>query len=178
MCKVRIDDKTFRPYISQEEIARRVKELARRISDDTAGKNPLFVVLLNGAFVFASDLLRAMDFPCEMECMRVKSYDGTASTGRVELIQDLRTDIQGRTVVLVEDIIDTGTTMHWLLHELHDRRPGEVKIASLLFKPESLRYDFAVDYAAFEIPGDFIVGYGLDYNEKGRNLKEIYVLDK
>ena len=177
MDKVCIGDKRFRLYIPQEKIAEKVGELARRMAADMSGKNPLFVVLLNGAFVFAADLLRAMDFPCEVEFMRVRSYDGTASTGSVEVIQDIRVDIQDRTVVLIEDIVDTGTTMHFLLQRLRERRPQSIKIAALLFKPESLRYDFAVDYAAFRIPRDFIVGYGLDYNEQGRNLKDIYVID-
>lgn len=178
MDKIRFKDKTFRPYISQEKIAEAVGALAQRIHNDVEGKNPLFVVLLNGAFVFASDLLRAIDMPCEIDFMRVKSYEGTQSSGKIRVIQDLQFDIADRTVVLIEDIVDTGTTMNYLLQELHSRNPKEIKIAALLFKPESLQYDFEVDYAAFEIPRDFIVGYGLDYDEQGRNLKEIYVIDK
>lgn len=179
MEKIHIKDKTFKPYISGEEIARAVKRVARRIEADVMeeGALPLFVVMLNGAFMFASDLLREIGRPCEVAFMRMKSYEGTATTGTVDLLQDLHADVSGRTVVIIEDIVDTGTTMHALLQHLQQRNPKCVKIASLLFKPESLRYDLTVDYAAFEIPRDFIVGYGLDYDEEGRNLKDIYVID-
>lgn len=179
MGKIHIKDKTFRPYISGEEIARAVERVARRISDDVMqdGDAPLFVVMLNGAFMFASDLLRDINTPCEVAFMRMKSYQGTASTGTVDLLQDLTVDIEGRTVVVVEDIVETGNTMQALLQNLQARRPKCIKIATLLFKPAALRYNFKVDYAAFEIPEDFIVGYGLDYDEEGRNLKDIYVID-
>lgn len=179
MEKIHIKDKTFRPYISGEEIARAVDRVARCIREDVMQEegNPLFVVMLNGAFMFASDLLRAIDVPCEVAFMRMKSYQGTASTGTVDLLQDMHAEISGRTVIVIEDIVDTGATMHALLEHLQRRRPKCVKIASLLFKPESLQYDVSVDYVAFEIPRDFIVGYGLDYDEEGRNLKDIYVID-
>ncbi len=179
MEKIHIKDKTFRPYISGEEIARAVDRVARCIREDVMQEegNPLFVVMLNGAFMFASDLLRAIDVPCEVAFMRMKSYQGTASTGTVDLLQDMHAEISGRTVIVIEDIVDTGATMHALLEHLQRRRPKCVKIASLLYKPESLQYDVPVDYVAFEIPRDFIVGYGLDYDEEGRNLKDIYVID-
>ena len=179
MEKIHIKDKTFRPYISGEEIAHAVDRVARCIREDVRQEEgtPLFVVMLNGAFMFASDLLRAIDVPCEVAFMRMKSYQGTASTGTVDLLQDMHAEISGRTVIVIEDIVDTGATMHALLEHLQRRRPKCVKIASLLFKPESLQYDVPVDYVAFEIPRDFIVGYGLDYDEEGRNLKDIYVID-
>lgn len=179
MEKIHIKDKTFRPYISGEKIARAVDRVARCIREDVRQEEgtPLFVVMLNGAFMFASDLLRAIDVPCEVAFMRMKSYQGTASTGTVDLLQDMHAEISGRTVIVIEDIVDTGATMHALLEHLQRRRPKCVKIASLLFKPESLQYDVPVDYVAFEIPRDFIVGYGLDYDEEGRNLKDIYVID-
>lgn len=179
MEKIHIKDKTFRPYISGEEIARAVDRVARCIREDVRQEEgtPLFVVMLNGAFMFASDLLRAIDVPCEVAFMRMKSYQGTASTGTVDLLQDMHAEISGRTVIVIEDIVDTGATIHALLEHLQRRRPKCVKIASLLFKPESLQYDVSVDYVAFEIPRDFIVGYGLDYDEEGRNLKDIYVID-
>lgn len=179
MEKIHIKDKTFRPYISGEEIARAVDRVARCIREDVRQEKgtPLFVVMLNGAFMFASDLLRAIDVPCEVAFMRMKSYQGTASTGTVDLLQDMHAEISGRTVIVIEDIVDTGATMHALLEHLQRRRPKCVKIASLLFKPESLQYDVPVDYVAFEIPRDFIVGYGLDYDEEGRNLKDIYVIE-
>ena len=179
MEKIHIKDKTFRPYISGEEIARAVDRVARCIREDVRQEEgtPLFVVMLNGAFMFASDLLRAIDVPCEVAFMRMKSYQGTASTGTVDLLQDMHAEISGRTVIVIEDIVDTGATMHALLEHLQRRRPKCVKIASLLFKPESLQYAVPVDYVAFEITRDFIVGYGLDYDEEGRNLKDIYVID-
>ena len=179
MEKIHIKDKTFRPYISGEEIARAVDRVARCIREDVRQEEgtPLFVVMLNGAFMFASDLLRAIDVPCEVAFMRMKSYQGTASTGTVDLLQDMHAEISGGTVIVIEDIVDTGATIHALLEHLQRRRPKCVKIASLLFKPESLQYDVPVDYVAFEIPRDFIVGYGLDYDEEGRNLKDIYVID-
>lgn len=179
MEKIHIKNKTFHPYISGEEIARAVDRVARCIREDVRQEEgtPLFVVMLNGAFMFASDLLRAIDVPCEVAFMRMKSYQGTASTGTVDLLQDMHAEISGRTVIVIEDIVDTGATMHALLEHLQRRRPKCVKIASLLFKPESLQYDVPVDYVAFEIPRDFIVGYGLDYDEEGRNLKDIYVID-
>ena len=179
MEKIHIKDKTFRPYISGEEIARAVDRVARCIREDVRQEEgtPLFVVMLNGAFMFASDLLRAIDVPCEVAFMRMKSYQGTASTGTVDLLQDMHAEISGRTVIVIEDIVDTGATIHALLEHLQRRRPKCVKIASLLFKPESLQYDVPVDYVAFEIPRDFIVGYGLDYDEEGRYVKDIYVID-
>ena len=166
MDKIRIKDKTFKPYISSDEIARAVVRVACCIREDVKDERPLFIVMLNGAFVFASDLLREMEFPCEVAFMRMKSYAGTVTTGKVDLLQDI-----------IEDIVDTGTTMHALLQNLQARSPKCIKIAALLFKPESLLYDFKVDYVAFEIPRDFIVGYGLDYEEEGRNLRDIYVID-
>lgn len=147
------------------------------IREDVKDERPLFIVMLNGAFVFASDLLREMEFPCEVAFMRMKSYAGTVTTGKVDLLQDIGVDVGGRTIIIIEDIVDTGTTMHALLQNLQARSPKCIKIAALLFKPESLLYDFKVDYVAFEIPRDFIVGYGLDYEEEGRNLKDIYVID-
>ncbi len=176
MDKIRIKDKVFRRYISKAEIARTVKRLAQRIQEDLKGEQPLFIVMLNGAFVFAADLLRAMEGPCEIDFMRMKSYEGTSTTGKVDLLQPLHSDVKGRTVIVVEDIVDSGTTMWTLLHYLEPYKPKCVKIAALLLKPKALRHDIKVDYAAFEIPDDFVVGYGLDYDERGRNLKDIYTL--
>ena len=177
MDKIRIKDKTFKPYISSDEIARAVVRVACCIREDVKDERPLFIVMLNGAFVFASDLLREMEFPCEVAFMRMKSYAGTVTTGKVDLLQDIGVDVAGRTIIIIEDIVATATTMHALLQNLQARSPKCIKIAALLFKPESLLYDFKVDYVAFEIPRDFIVGYGLDYEEEGRNLKDIYVID-
>ena len=131
---------------------------------------------MNGAFVFAADLLREITIESEITFMRMKSYSGTQSTGVVKIIHGLDEDIKDRTVIVVEDIIDTGFTMQRIINQLKEREPKQVKIATLLFKPKALKCDVHVDYAALEIPNDFIVGYGLDYDEQGRNLKDIYVI--
>ena len=180
MEKIHIKDKTFRPYISGEEIARAVDRVARCIREDVRQEEgtPLFVVMLNGAFMFASDLLRAIDVPCEVAFMRMKSYQGTASTGTVDLLQDMHAEISGRTVIVIEDIVDTGATMHALLEHLQRRRPKCVKIASLLFKPESLQTNVRPDYIGFSIPPKFIIGYGLDIDGQARNLSDIFVLSE
>ena len=175
MDTIQIKDKTFRPYIRREEI-KAIEKIAARINNELAGENPLFICVLNGAFVFAADLLREITIESEITFMRMKSYSGTQSTGVVKIIHGLDEDIKDRTVIVVEDIIDTGFTMQRIINQLKEREPKQVKIATLLFKPKALKCDVHVDYAALEIPNDFIVGYGLDYDEQGRNLKDIYVI--
>lgn len=176
MDAIQIKDKTFRPYIRREEIKAAIEKIAARINNELAGENPLFICVLNGAFVFAADLLREITIESEITFMRMKSYSGTQSTGVVKIIHGLDEDIKDRTVIVVEDIIDTGFTMQRIINQLKEREPKQVKIATLLFKPKALKCDVHVDYAALEIPNDFIVGYGLDYDEQGRNLKDIYVI--
>jgi len=176
MDTIQIKDKTFRPYIRREEIKVAIEKIAARINNELAGENPLFICVLNGAFVFAADLLREITIESEITFMRMKSYSGTQSTGVVKIIHGLDEDIKDRTVIVVEDIIDTGFTMQRIINQLKEREPKQVKIATLLFKPKALKCDVHVDYAALEIPNDFIVGYGLDYDEQGRNLKDIYVI--
>lgn len=176
MDTIQIKDKTFRPYIRREEIKAAIEKIAARINNELAGENPLFICVLNGAFVFAADLLREITIESEITFMRMKSYSGTQSTGVVKIIHGLDEDIKDRTVIVVEDIIDTGFTMQRIINQLKEREPKQVKIATLLFKPKALKCDVHVDYAALEIPNDFIVGYGLDYDEQGRNLKDIYVI--
>lgn len=178
MDTIQIKDKTFKPYIRREEIKAAIDKVASRINSELAGENPLFICVLNGAFVFAADLLREITIESEITFMRMKSYSGTQSTGVVKIIHGLDEDIKGRTVVVVEDIVDTGFTMQRIINQLKEREPKQVKIATLLFKPKALKCDIHVDYAALEIPNDFIVGYGLDYDEQGRNLKDIYVISK
>lgn len=173
---IQIKDKTFRPYIRREEIKAAIEKIAARINNELAGENPLFICVLNGAFVFAADLLREITIESEITFMRMKSYSGTQSTGVVKIIHGLDEDIKDRTVIVVEDIVDTGFTMQRIINQLKEREPKQVKIATLLFKPKALKCDVHVDYAALEIPNDFIVGYGLDYDEQGRNLKDIYVI--
>lgn len=176
---IKLKDLTFKPYIRREEIASAIKHVAEQINKDLAGKSPLFLCVLNGAFVFAADLFREIDIPnAEITFIRMKSYIGTHSTGEVQMISGLHEDISGRTVVIVEDIVDTGFTLLQLKEMLQECNPAEIKVATLLFKPDSLKYDVAIDYVALDIPQAFIVGYGLDYDELGRNLKDIYIVQE
>ncbi len=174
--KIQIKDRYFKPYIKREDIAAAVKRVAARMNEDLAGKNPLFLCVLNGAFVFAADLFRELTVDPEITFIRMKSYDGMRSTGEIKQIYGLQDDITDRTVVIVEDIVDTGFTIQQLVEQLKEGNPREIKVATLLFKPQSLQCDIKPDYAAIEIPPAFIVGYGLDYDEMGRNLKDIYVV--
>ena len=172
---VTIHDKSFRPYLSAAALDEAVSTLATRLSADYAGRDPLFVVVLTGAFMFASDLLKRMTEPCEIVFIRVASYEGTDSTGVVQEVLGLRENIQGRHIIIVEDIVDTGTTMHHLLPTLLAKGPASVEIATLFYKPASLRHELDLRYVALEIPNDFVVGYGLDYDGLGRNLPDVYV---
>lgn len=174
MNNVQVKDKQFALYISEEKLLARVKELAEQMNADLAGKNPLFLVVLNGSFVFAADLLRDITIPCEITFVRVASYEGVSSTGEVKQLLGLTQNIEGRTVVIVEDIIDTGFTMKELLRMLEEKNPAEIHISSLLVKPGNLKVDLNIPYRCFDIENDFIVGYGLDYDHEGRNLRHIY----
>jgi hypoxanthine phosphoribosyltransferase len=174
MKTVQVKDRQFSLYISENKIKEQVKKIAGQINTDLSGKNPLLLVILNGAFVFAADLLRDVTIPCEVSFIRLASYEGTSSTGEVKQLIGLNEDIEGRTVVIVEDIIDSGLTMQELLLILAKKNPKEIRIASLFVKPNNLKVDLNIHYRCFDIENDFIVGYGLDYDQQGRNLPDIY----
>lgn len=176
MEKVTYNGLTFVPYIRNEKIQDRIKELGKTITEETRGKRPLFLVVLNGAFPFASDLFRAVETDAEITFVRLKSYEGTSTTGNVRKLMGLTEDLKGRDVIVVEDIVDTGHTIARLLDELRTLEPASLKVATLLFKPESLQCDVKPDYVGFSIPPKFIIGFGLDLDGLARNLPDIYVL--
>lgn len=176
MSIVQIKDKRFKTFISEDEIQQRVKAVADRINHDMEGKKPLLLAVLNGSFVFAADLMRHITIPCEISFVKLASYEGTVSTGKVVEVMGLNEDITGRDVIIVEDIVDTGKTMERMLDTLGTRNPNSLHICTLLLKPEKLKIPLNIEYAAMEIPNDFIVGYGLDYDQEGRNLRDIYIL--
>lgn len=174
MSRVKVLDKTFETFIPEAEILERVRAVAERINKDMAGKNPIFLAVLNGSFVFVADLMRMITIPCEVSFVKLASYEGVTSTGKVKEVIGINEDLTGRTVVIVEDIIDTGLTMKRMVESLGTRNPESVHVCTLLIKPDKLQVELDVEYAAMEIPNDFIVGYGLDYNQHGRNLRDIY----
>ncbi|MCF2637079.1 hypoxanthine phosphoribosyltransferase [Prevotella dentalis] len=176
MSIVQIKDKRFKTFICEDEIQQRVKAVADRINHDMEGKKPLLLAVLNGSFVFAADLMRHITIPCEISFVKLASYEGTVSTGKVVEVMGLNEDITGRDVIIVEDIVDTGKTMERMLDTLGTRNPNSLHICTLLLKPEKLKIPLNIEYAAMEIPNDFIVGYGLDYDQEGRNLRDIYTL--
>ena len=176
MSIVQIKDKRFKTFISEDEIQQRVKAVADRINHDMEGKKPLLLAVLNGSFVFAADLMRHITIPCEISFVKLAAYEGTGSTGKVVEVMGLNEDITGRDVIIVEDIVDTGKTMERMLDTLGTRNPNSLHICTLLLKPEKLKIPLNIEYAAMEIPNDFIVGYGLDYDQEGRNLRDIYTL--
>ena len=176
MSIVKIKDKTFKTSIPEAEIKQRVKELAIKISNDMKGKNPLLLGVLTGSFIFAADLMREMTIPCEISFVKLASYQGITSTGKVHEVLGINEDLTGRDIVIVEDIVDTGRTMKQMVESLGTRNPASVHICTLFVKPDKLEEKLDIEYAAFSIPNDFILGYGLDYDQQGRGLKEIYTL--
>lgn len=176
MKSVKIIDKEFDLFIPSEEIQQAIKKISNRINEELKDENPLFIAVLNGAFMFAADLMRYVSVPCEITFVRLASYQGISSTENVKQVLGLNESIEGRTIVIVEDIVDTGNTMESLLTQLNLAKPKQIKIATLLFKPDALVKPIDLDYVALEIPSDFIVGYGLDYDGYGRNLNDIYKL--
>ena len=176
MSSIKINGKRFRVSIPEAEIKRRVKELAGQISKDLERKNPLFLGVLNGSFIFAADLMREMTIPCEISFVKLASYQGTTSTGKVTEVIGINEDLTGRTVVIVEDIVESGATMQRMIEQLGTRNPESVRICTLFFKPDKLKENLNLDYVAFRIPDDFILGYGLDYDQAGRGLRDIYTI--
>ncbi|OKL41924.1 hypoxanthine phosphoribosyltransferase [Pontibacter flavimaris] len=172
--KIKIHDCEFSTYICEEEIIARITMLAEQLDKDYDGKQPLFLAVLNGSFMFASDLLKRVSIPCEVAFIRLASYQDMQSTGKVKEVLGLTEDVQHRHVVVLEDIVDTGHTVHGLLQQLRERGPASVEVATLLMKPDCLQHPLDVKYVARSIPNDFVVGYGLDYNGLGRNLRDIY----
>ena len=176
MDMIKIKDKNFAISIPEAKILQEVDRLAAQISRDLEGKNPLFLGILNGSFMFAADLFRRITIPAEISFVKLASYEGTNSTGVIKEVIGLSENICGRTIVIVEDIVDTGCTMKKLLENLGTRSPESIHVCTLLLKPEKLKVSLDVEYVALEIPNDFIVGYGLDYDGYGRNLKDIYTV--
>jgi len=173
---IQLHDLYFEPFISTATIEKAVQDVARQINKDFKDTTPVFLVVLNGAFFFASDLIKQFEGPCETNFIKVSSYSGTQSTGDVKTILGIDESLKGKKIILIEDIVDTGNTLEVLLDKFQELAITDYKVASLFFKPNAYKKSFPIDYVGLEIENDFIVGYGLDYNELGRNLTTIYKL--
>lgn len=176
MSTVKINGKMFETSIPEAEIKARVKAVAEQISKDMAGKNPLLLAVLNGSFIFAADLMREITIPCEISFVKLASYQGTTSTGKIKEVIGINEDLTDRTVIIVEDIVESGLTIKRMIESLGTRNPESVHICTLLLKPERLETELDIEYVAFRIPNDFILGYGLDFDQQGRQLKDIYTI--
>jgi hypoxanthine phosphoribosyltransferase len=175
---ITVKDKSFKPYISEEALQASVENVAKQINSDYKGSEPLFLGVLNGSFMFFSDLLKSVDLECQVSFVKLASYEGTTTTGKVNELIGLSESIEGRDVIIVEDIVDTGNTLVKLYDILSKGNPNSIKIATLLYKPEAYKKDHPIDYVGLEIPNAFVLGYGLDYDGLGRNLSSIYVLNE
>lgn len=175
--KIMVGELEFRKYISEEQIKERISKMALEIDVQLKGKDPIFIAVLNGSFIFCSDLVRATKKDYEIEFLKVKSYEGMESAGVIKETLNTLPNIEGRDVFLVEDIVDKGHTINYLHDTLSKDKPSSISIVSLLFKPSAYQHKIKIDHVGFEIPNDFVVGYGLDYNGLGRSLKDIYVLN-
>jgi hypoxanthine phosphoribosyltransferase len=173
---VRVHDRNFKPFIGEEAIQKEVSRLAGEMNRDLAGKDPIFLGILNGAFMFASDLYKQLTFPCQITFLKLASYSGTASTGSVKQLIGINRDLKDRVVVVLEDIVDTGVTLETIIRQLRGYEPQEIRVATFLHKPEATVREVKLDYVGMRIPNDFILGYGLDYDGYGRNFREIYQL--
>ena len=176
MGKITIQDKTFEIMMTEEEILSQIDKVAKRINEDLKDKNPLFMPVLNGSFMFASDLMKRVNIPCELSFVKMSSYQGTKSTGKIKELMGIDEDLTGRTVVIVEDIVESGLTLKQMTETLAKHNPASVHICSLFVKPNCLKVPLNIDYGVMNIADDFILGYGLDYNQQGRNYKDLYVL--
>lgn len=174
MMSLKLGPYQFEPYLEEHTIAERIAELSHELEALEAETKPVFLVIMTGAFIFAADLLRKITFDCEVRFVRVKSYAGTTSTGSFRIERDYLDELTGRNVIIVEDIIDTGRTIQKILQILEVEKVKSIKICTLLSKPEAHEMPMHIDYLGFEIPNEFVVGYGLDYNDRGRNLPEIW----
>ncbi|MCC5906405.1 MAG: hypoxanthine phosphoribosyltransferase [Balneolaceae bacterium] len=176
---VNINGEEFRVYLTHEEIQQRIKQLGKELSKDYKDKKPIFIGVLNGAYIFLADLMRYVTIPCEVDFLKLSSYgDEKVSSGEVQELKEIDADIEGRHVILVEDIIDTGLSMKFLADKMNRMNPASVSVVTLLHKKEATRYDLQIDYTGFNIPNLFVVGYGLDFAQEGRNLSQIYILQK
>jgi hypoxanthine phosphoribosyltransferase len=173
---VQIKDKKFKKFIPEQEILSSIRKIGEEINKTLKDKNPLFISVLNGAFMFTSDLMKVVNIPCEITFIKLSSYEGLYSSGSVKEVMGLNENIVGRNVVILEDIIDTGLTMEQIIDSLKAKGAGEIRVATFLQKPDALQRNIKIDYIAMKIPNEFIIGYGLDYNGYGRNLKDVYTL--
>ena len=177
--KVIIGTEVFVPLLTEEVIQKRISELGKKISEDYSGKVPVFIGVLNGAFLFLSDLIKNVTSDCEIDFFKLSSYgDEKISSGKVKMLKELNCDVNGRDIIIVEDIVDSGLSMKFIEDLIAPHNPASMRVVSLLVKPNSLRYNVKIDYIGFEIPSKFVIGYGLDYAQKYRNLRSIYVLSE
>jgi len=174
---IQLHDKHFVPFMEASKIASAIKSLGEKLNNDYQGKSPLFIGVLNGSFLFVADLVREFESNCEVSFIKMASYEGTSTTGVVTELIGLKEDIKGRHVIILEDIVDTGNTLEKIHAELSKSNPASLEIATLLFKPKAYQKDIPVKYAALEVGNEFLVGYGLDYDGLGRNLKDIYIIN-
>ena len=175
---IQVKDRVFVPFIKEEQLQKEVKRVAQEINRDYKDKEPLFLCILNGAFMFAADLLKNVSVPCNVSFVKVASYSGTDTTGKVKELMGLQESVEGRHVIIVEDIVDTGYTMRDILESLEEKNAASVEVCALLCKPDKLKVDLKLNYLALNIPNGFIVGYGLDYDGFGRNSRDIYQIVK
>jgi len=175
--KILVGEEVFVPFLTEQQIQKRVEELAKEISDDYNGTIPVFIGVLNGSFLFMSDLIRYVNIDCEIDFFKLSSYgDAKISSGKVKLLKELNCDVNGRDIIIVEDIVDSGLSIKYIEELFEEKNPKSMKVVSLLVKPNSLKYNVKIDYIGFDIPSKFVIGYGLDYAQKYRNLRSIYVL--